>query len=394
MSKRNSILVVTMTLLVICAATAQSSSIMRDANFESQRGPQGQTFISVEGAGLNSKMESAIKMARSTAQKTPFWMAYSFRVRPGVTIDLYSANTKNSTGTVIPKDSGSDASVETRHVGIFLLHDPDRGSVTQVEVYNLDRRHEFNGYPVYWLGQAGNDESIKLLQSLIAANPTLQVAEHATIAIALHDDPQVSLVLKDLILQSSSEKARSTAAFWFGQIGGDPSFLADLVRDVNQNTELRKQAAFSLGVNKDKDALSILEQLYGAVANREVKQQILFAASINGAKNQAVDFLIKVAQTEPDREVRKTALFWLGQKAGQQSLQGLRDVTDSSDADTETQIQAVFAISQRPQSEAVPLLINLAKVHPKAAVRKQAIFWLSQIGDERAVEFFKELLAK
>jgi HEAT repeat protein len=58
------------------------------------------------------------------------------------------------------------------------------------------------------------------------------------------------------------------------------------------------------------------------------------------------------------------------------------------------QKQAVFAISQRPRDEAVPLLIRIAKTHPKAAVRKQAIFWLGQTGDERALEFFKEVLLK
>jgi HEAT repeat protein len=69
-------------------------------------------------------------------------------------------------------------------------------------------------------------------------------------------------------------------------------------------------------------------------------------------------------------------------------------VLDSSDDDTEVQKQAVFAISQRPRDEAVPLLIKIAKTHSKPAVRKQAIFWLGQTGDERALEFFKEVLTK
>ena len=67
---------------------------------------------------------------------------------------------------------------------------------------------------------------------------------------------------------------------------------------------------------------------------------------------------------------------------------------DSSDADTEVQKQAVFAISQRPKDESVPLLIKIAKTHASPAVRKQAIFWLGQTGDERAVDFFKEILLK
>ncbi|HEY7545374.1 MAG TPA: HEAT repeat domain-containing protein [Blastocatellia bacterium] len=49
-------------------------------------------------------------------------------------------------------------------------------------------------------------------------------------------------------------------------------------------------------------------------------------------------------------------------------------------------------MSQRPKDEAVPLLIKIARTHSKPEVRKQAIFWLGQTGDERALEFFKEIL--
>jgi HEAT repeat protein len=101
-----------------------------------------------------------------------------------------------------------------------------------------------------------------------------------------------------------------------------------------------------------------------------------------------------VAESDADRELRKQALFWLGQRAGKRSLEVLGNVVEKSDDDTEVQKQAVFAISQRPKDEAIPLLIKIAKTHPKPAVRKQAMFWLGQTGDERALEFFKEILAK
>jgi HEAT repeat protein len=120
----------------------------------------------------------------------------------------------------------------------------------------------------------------------------------------------------------------------------------------------------------------------------------LISTSTSRNDDEGVSFLIKVAESDPDRELRKQALFWLGQKAGKRSLEVLGNVVERSDADTEVQKHAVFAISQRPRDEAIPLLIKIAKTHPKAEVRKQAIFWLGQTGDERALEFFKEILAK
>jgi len=53
---------------------------------------------------------------------------------------------------------------------------------------------------------------------------------------------------------------------------------------------------------------------------------------------------------------------------------------------TEVRKQAVFALSQLPDDEGIPLLIDVAKTHPDVEVRKKAIFWLGQSGDERARE--------
>ena len=111
-------------------------------------------------------------------------------------------------------------------------------------------------------------------------------------------------------------------------------------------------------------------------------------------EEEGIGILINMASNERDIEVKKQAIFWLGQKAGERSLKVLGDTVNSNDADTEIQKQAVFAISQRSKDESVPLLINIAKTHAKAEVRKQAIFWLGQTGDERAVTFFKEILSR
>src|SRR6185295_12109773 len=106
-----------------------------------------------------------------------------------------------------------------------------------------------------------------------------------------------------------------------------------------------------------------LQSLYDSVNAYDVKKQIVFAASIhhnesgNKKDDEGVSFLIKVAESNTDRALKKEALFWLGQKAGQRSLDALGKAVESHDADTEVQKQAVFAISQRPKDEAVPLLI-------------------------------------
>ena len=52
----------------------------------------------------------------------------------------------------------------------------------------------------------------------------------------------------------------------------------------------------------------------------------------------------------------------------------------------------MFSLSQLPKDEGVPKLIAVARTHRDPEVRKQAMFWLGQSGDERAVRFFEDVL--
>jgi HEAT repeat protein len=62
------------------------------------------------------------------------------------------------------------------------------------------------------------------------------------------------------------------------------------------------------------------------------------------------------------------------------------------DPDTEVKKKAVFALSQMPKDEGVPKLIEVARTNKNAQVRRQAMFWLGQSGDPRALKFFEDIL--
>jgi HEAT repeat protein len=101
-----------------------------------------------------------------------------------------------------------------------------------------------------------------------------------------------------------------------------------------------------------------------------------------------------VAAQDPDNELRKKAVAHLGEMAGEQALGTLTATAGRLDADTELQKQAVAAISRRPASESVPLLIKIAQTHAKPEVRKQALVLLGRTGDPSAINFLKSVLTK
>jgi hypothetical protein len=360
---------------------------------------QRDNFTPVDGSGLRGKLDNAIGKGR--AAQSRFWAGYQFDVRPGICVDAEFTNERGGRTIVNGTAYDKGTRVETRNLGVFLLYDAGGNTLDRVELYNLDRHHSFSGYPVYWLGHATNDESLALLRGIADTNATAKVAENAVVSIAMHDDPRIEGIIEGFARNSTNHKVRESAVFWIGQLPGSHPYLGEVIRNEQESTELRKQAAFSLGISSDPQAVTTLQSIYGAINHREVKKQIIFAAFVNKDEEgkgrgsaEGTNFLIRVAETDADNELKKQALFWIGQKAGQRSLDVLGKTVDSDDADTDVQKQAVFAISQRPKDEAVPLLIKIAKTHAKPEVRKQAMFWLGQTGDPRALEFFKEVLSK
>ena len=91
-------------------------------------------------------------------------------------------------------------------------------------------------------------------------------------------------------------------------------------------------------------------------------------------------------------DTRRQAVFWLGQAAGQAATLGLDSIAADPGGDLEVREHAIFALSQRPALEGVPLLIRVARTSPHPALRRKALFWLGQSEDPRALALFEELL--
>ena len=88
--------------------------------------------------------------------------------------------------------------------------------------------------------------------------------------------------------------------------------------------------------------------------------------------------------------IRKQAIFWLGNAAGDVVAPD-HDGRETPEEDVKK--QAVFALSQRRNGEAVPALLQVARSNRDPEVRRTALFWLGQSGDPRAISLFEEILS-
>ena len=55
-----------------------------------------------------------------------------------------------------------------------------------------------------------------------------------------------------------------------------------------------------------------ISEVYSRSNEREMKEQLIFVLS-QRRETAAIDKLMDIARNDPDREMRRKALFWLGQ---------------------------------------------------------------------------------
>ena len=124
------------------------------------------------------------------------------------------------------------------------------------------------------------------------------------------------------LAQASDGKAGRDAVFPLTVIDSVTIWpaLIKLARDDSRPRETRKNAVFWLGQAAEEPATRGLDDLVGEAAlDREVRESAIFALS-QRPTDEGVPALIRVVRTNKDPEMRKKALFWLGQSGDPRAL--------------------------------------------------------------------------
>jgi hypothetical protein len=140
------------------------------------------------------------------------------------------------------------------------------------------------------------------------------------------------------------------------------------------------------------DSVSYMKTFMGPNATRKLTDSAVTVISLTEG-DLPLNELITLARDGATSTIKGNALFWLAQRAGQKAV-GTITAAIENDPDTKVKEKAVFALSQLPKDEGVPLLIQQARTNKNPVVRKQAMFWLGQSKDPRALKFFQEILSR
>jgi len=168
---------------------------------------------------------------------------------------------------------------------------------------------------IFWLGNSNNDRARATLRTLASADTlALDLRGQAIFALGFLDKQgENGPFLRELYTRLGSNRLKDKVIQSVAQLdeAADQRWLANLVIDTGQPTDLRRQALFWRGQNRS-IALGDLIDLYPRLDSRDLREHYVFVLS-QRHESAAVDKLIDLARNDPDREIRRKAVFWLGQ---------------------------------------------------------------------------------
>ncbi|HET9386794.1 MAG TPA: HEAT repeat domain-containing protein [Gemmatimonadales bacterium] len=257
------------------------------------------------------------------------------------------------------RDEGSAC---LRRKAVFLVSQKRSEETSRIllDAVRNDPDKEVREQAVFWLSQVPGDETVAALDSILQdpkADPEIQ--EKAIFALSQHRGERAAAILCTYAgRRDRPEELRDKAIFWLGQrrspanqlclrnlytkletdelkekvifslsqMGGADNYrwLMDIALNAHENIELRKKALFWAGQARSVE-IADLVKLYDSMNDREMKEQLIFVYS-QRREEAAVEKLCQIGKNDPDLELRKKALFWLGQSRSQRAMECLQEV--------------------------------------------------------------------
>ena len=246
---------------------------------------------------------------------------------------------------------------------------------------------------VFLVSQKRGDDAADILVETAKSDPDKETREQAVFWLSQVNSDKAVPLLEQILKTSTDEDMQDKAIFALSQKSGDNAQqgLREYASRDDVSEHLREQAIFWLGQRHSDENAKFLRDLFAKTTNNEAKNKILF--SISQTRNDGNDqWLLDQAVNEKNSmELRKQALFWAGQ-TGSVDMAKLGALYDKA-SEEEFKKQVIFVLSQRGRSpEAVDKLIDIAKNETNRSLRKDAIFWLGQSHDPRALKALQDLI--
>jgi TolA-binding protein/HEAT repeat protein len=262
--------------------------------------------------------------------------------------------------TVLARRDEGSACLRRKAVFLVSQKRSDETSRILLNAVRTDPDKEVREQAVFWLSQVPGEETVAALDSILQdpkSDPEIQ--EKAIFALSQHRSPRAAAILctysgrrdrpadlreksifwlgqrhsaenqqclRDLYKSLDTDDLKEKVIFSVSQMGGADNYrwLMDIALNQREDIELRKKALFWAGQGHSVDVADLV-RLYDSMSDREMKEQLIFVYS-QRREEAALDKLFAIGKNDPDRELRKKAIFWIGQSRSPRAAQYLQEL--------------------------------------------------------------------
>jgi len=195
------------------------------------------------------------------------------------------------------------------------------------EILKTSQDVEMQRRALFALSQHEGSKAAELVRSYAERDDVPEdLQKQAIFYIGQRESADNAAYLRSLYGRVKSSSTKERVLFSISQMHGEEPgrWLLEIASDDKEPLELRKRALFWAGQRSSSD-LTTFTGLYDRMSSREMKEQLIFVYS-QRHEAAAVDKLLEVAQKEPDRELRKKAIFWLSQSNDPRVAKFLEDI--------------------------------------------------------------------
>ncbi len=307
------------------AGSAESLSAAARTTGNCTRGGQGDDVRSEAlNALLQMDAQNAVPILKEVLQKRD---ACSVWMRKKAVFLLSQKNNGESENLMIDAIR-NDPSAEVRADAVFWLGQvhSDRAETMLVDIAMNGKDTELRKKAVFALTQQGMPRGQALIRKLAddPATPA-EVRKDAIWQLGQQASPGNADALKAIFGHAKNDEVAKSVLFSLSQMRGfgNDRWLLSVAMDHGQSDEVRKHAIFCAG--QAGVSAAELISMYEKIPERPIKEQIIWVLS-DSQDRTATDKLIDIAKNDHDVEMRKKALFWLGQKNDPRVRQLLIDI--------------------------------------------------------------------
>lgn len=231
---------------------------------------------------------------------------------------LVSQKRTEETADILLKVAKSDPDPETREQAVFWLSQVsgEKAEEFLLTLLKDTKDEELQKKALFSLSQRRSEKSQQALREFATrADAPADLRSEAVFWIGQRRTEENARFLRELFAKSTSDEVREKILFSLGQMKGmgNDAFILDQSANAALPMELRKQALF-FAAQGSAVSTAQLAAIYDRNTEGEMREQVIFALSQRGNRDPlAVDKLLDIAKNEKDRELRKKAIFWLGQ---------------------------------------------------------------------------------